>query len=55
MDYTWPQLQRKRLYFQHDGTAPHYAVLVGEWLDENFLVVGLVDVDLSTGQHLHLI
>ena len=36
VDYTWPQLQRKRLYFQHDRAAPHYAVLVGEWLDEKF-------------------
>ena len=34
VDYTWPQLQCKRLYFQHDGAAPHYAVIVREWLDE---------------------
>ena len=34
VDYAWPQLQRKRLYFQHDGAAPHYAVVVREWLDE---------------------
>ena len=27
VDYAWPQLQRKRLYFQHDGAAPHYAVI----------------------------
>ena len=32
----WPQLQCKRLYFQHDGAAPHYAVIEGEWLDEEF-------------------
>ena len=25
-----------RDYFQHDGAAPHYAVIVGEWLDEKF-------------------
>ena len=34
VDYSWPQLQRKRLYFQHDGAAPHYAVIVREWLHE---------------------
>ena len=52
VDYAWAQLQGKRLYFQDDGAAPHYAVIVGEW---HFLVVGLVDVDLLTGQHFHLI
>ena len=36
VDYAWPQLRRKRLYFQHDGAAPHYAVIVHEWLDEKF-------------------
>ena len=36
VDYAWPQLQRKRLYFQGDGAAPHYAVIEGEWLDEKF-------------------
>ena len=36
VDYAWPQLQHKRLYFQHDGAAPHYAVVVREWLDEKF-------------------
>ena len=36
VDYTWSQLQHKRLYFQYDGAAPHYAVIVGEWLDEKF-------------------
>ena len=36
VDYAWPQLQRKRLYFQHDGAAFHYAVIIGEWLDEKF-------------------
>ena len=25
LDYAWPQLQGKRLYFQHDGAALHYA------------------------------
>ena len=30
VDYAWPQLQGKRLYFQHDGAAPHYAVIVRE-------------------------
>ena len=34
VDYAWPQLQLKRLYFQHDGAAPHYAIIVGEWLDK---------------------
>ena len=34
--YTWPQLQRKGLYFQHNGAAPHYAAIVHEWLDEKF-------------------
>ena len=28
VDYVWPQLQGKRLYFQHDGAAPHDAVIV---------------------------
>ena len=36
VDYAWPRLQRKRLYFQHDRAAPHYAVIGGEWLDEKF-------------------
>ena len=36
VDYGWPQLQRNRMYFQHDGAAPHYAVIVREWLDEKF-------------------
>ena len=36
VDYAWPQLQRKRLYFQHDGAAPHYAIIVGEWFDKKF-------------------
>ena len=26
INYAWPQLQRKRLYFQHDRAALHYAV-----------------------------
>ena len=52
VDYAWPQLPSKRLYFQHDGAALHYAVIVREW---DFLVVGLVDVGLSTGQQGHLI
>ena len=25
-----------RDYFQHDGAAPHYVVIEGEWLDEKF-------------------
>ena len=36
VDYAWPQLQWKRLYFQHNGATPHYAVIVREWLDEKF-------------------
>ena len=36
MDYAWPQLQRERLYFQGNGAAPHYAVIVRERLDEKF-------------------
>ena len=36
VNYAWPQLQDKRLYFQHDGTAPHHAVIVDEWLDQKF-------------------
>ena len=36
VDYGWPQLQRKRLSFQHDGAASHYSVIVREWLDEKF-------------------
>ena len=51
VDYAWPQLQGKRLYFQHDEAALHYAVIVREC---HFLVVGLVDVGLSTGHYLHL-
>ena len=34
--YAWPQLQGKRLFFQQDGAAPHYAVIVREWIDEKF-------------------
>ena len=34
VNYAWPQLQGKRLYFQHDGAASHYAVTVGEWLEQ---------------------
>ena len=52
VDYAWPRLQGKRLCFQYDGTAPHYAAIVREW---HFLLVRLLDVGLSTGQHLHLI
>ena len=53
VDYAWSQLQGKRLYFQRDGVAPHYVVIVREWY---FLVVGLVRcVVLSTDQHIHLI
>ena len=47
VDYAWPQLQRNRLYFQHDVVASHRAVIVGKW---HFLVVGLVDVGPLTGQ-----
>ena len=36
VDYAWPQLQRKRLYFQHNGAAPHCGAIVREWLDEKF-------------------
>ena len=36
VDYVWPQLQGKKLYFQHDGAALHYAVIESEWLDEEF-------------------
>ena len=28
VDYAWPQLQRRKLYFQRDGAAPHCAVIV---------------------------
>ena len=34
VDYAWPQLQGKRLFFQYDGAARHYAVIAREWLDE---------------------
>ena len=34
VDYAWSQLQHKRPYFQDAGAAPHYAVIVHEWLDE---------------------
>ena len=30
VDYAWTQLQRKRLFFQHDEAAPYYAVQVRE-------------------------
>ena len=36
VDYAWLQLQLKRLYFQYDGAAPHYAIIVGEWIDKKF-------------------
>ena len=36
VDCAWPQLQRKRRYFQHGGAVPHYTVIVRKWLDEKF-------------------
>jgi hypothetical protein len=33
-DYLWPQIKRKRMYFQQDGAGAHYAVQVRNWLDE---------------------
>ena len=37
LDYAWPQLQDKRLYFQHAGAALYYAVIiVRECLHEKF-------------------
>ena len=36
VDYAWPQLQCKRLYFQHNGAAPHYALIEEKRLDEEF-------------------
>ena len=36
VDYAWPQSQGKRLFFQHDGAVPNYAVIVREWIDEKF-------------------
>ena len=36
VDYAWPQLQHKTLYSQYDKAAPHFAVIVREWLDETF-------------------
>jgi hypothetical protein len=36
VDYAWSYLKRKRLYFQHDGAGPHYAIVVRDWLDEKF-------------------
>jgi hypothetical protein len=38
VEYVWPQLKRKRFYFQHDGAGAHYhyAVTVRELLDEKF-------------------
>ena len=36
VDYARSQLQGKRLCFQHDAEASHYAVIVREWLDKKF-------------------
>ncbi len=36
VDYAWPYLKRKRLYFQHDGAGPLFADAVRNWLDEKF-------------------
>ncbi|CAF2008707.1 unnamed protein product [Rotaria magnacalcarata] len=36
IDYAWPYLKHKRLYFQPDGAGPHYAIVVCDWLDEKF-------------------
>jgi len=33
-DFLWPQIKRKRMYFQQDGASPHYATEVRKWLDE---------------------
>ena len=31
--FVWPKIKHKRLYFQQDGAATHYAITVREWLD----------------------
>ena len=31
--FVWPKIKQKRLYFQQDGAAAHYAITVREWLD----------------------
>ena len=36
VDYTWPRLKHKRLYFQHDGAGRHCTPVVRKWLNEKF-------------------
>ena len=52
LDYASTQLQWKRLHFQYDRRTSRYALIEGKY---HLLLVGLVDVPFSTGQHLHLI
>ena len=35
-DFIWPELMRRRLYFQQDGAPVHYANTVRAWLNEKF-------------------
>lgn len=32
--YLWPHIKRRRVYFQQDGAAAHYALRVRSWLDQ---------------------
>lgn len=32
--FLWPHIRRRRVYFQQDGAAAHYAIRVRSWLDE---------------------
>ena len=32
--FLWAQIKQWRLYFQQDGAAPHYALIVRDWLDK---------------------
>jgi len=35
-EFLWPNLMRRRLYFQQDGAPAHYALNVRAWLDSKF-------------------
>lgn len=35
-EFLWPKVKRRRMYFQQDGAAAHYATIVRNWLDEKF-------------------
>jgi hypothetical protein len=51
-----PDLPDERIWYQQDGTPPHYAVIVRRYLDESFLIDGLEEeVKLNGRQVLRIL